>query len=146
MTAVSAVLRSSSRLLVVLVLLVAFGPVACGDAPDEATSQFQGFDGCQAGAGSVMAFLQRTLDQIGDAPLDEVAELVPEFDEGVHALLLRAQEVHCTEDGFNDAVRARAGELEASGITGQALIDVVSERGLGSLDAGRGGPILLPDN
>lgn len=91
-----------------------------------------------------MAFLQRSLDQIGDAEPDELAAFAAEFDEGVHALLLRAQEVHCTEEGFNDAVIARVGELESHGSAGELLIDLVQDRGLGSLEEGLGGPIRLP--
>ena len=62
----------------------------------------------------------------------------------MHALLLRAQEVHCTEDGFNNAVIARVDELKGQGRGGGLIIELVRERGLGSLDDARGGPIRLP--
>ncbi len=124
-----------------LVVLVA----ACGDTPGTTLgTAFEGFDGCRAGADSVVTFLQRTLDEIDDAEPDALAPFAPDFDEGVDALLLRAQEVHCTEQGFNDAIVARVGELEAHGTAGEALIAVVSERGLGSREANRGGPTRLP--
>lgn len=117
---------------------------ACGDgAVPAGTAGFSGFDGCQAGAGSVMTFLQRTLDQIDDAEPGELAQFVPAFDEGVDALLLRAQEVHCTEIGFNDAVMAKVGELDAHGGAGDLLVEVVGRRGLGSRAESRGGPIRL---
>ena len=116
---------------------------ACGGSSGT-TSPTTAFDGCQAGAGSVMTFLQRTLDRIGDAEPGESAALVPDFDEGVRALLLRAQEVHCTEVGFNDAVIARVDELEGGGGASELLIEMVRQRGLGSLEHGRGGPITLP--
>lgn len=133
-----------SRGLLTAVVLVGLLATACGDTSGAtAESGFSGFDGCQAGADSVVAFLQRTLDDIGDAAPDEVAAFVPEFDEGVHALLLRAQEVHCTEAGFNDATIARVDDLEAHGTAGELLMATVRERGLGSLDNSRGGPIRL---
>lgn len=119
--------------------------VACGDgAATTVATVFSGFDGCQAGAGSVVTFLQRTLDQIDDAEPDELARFVADFDEGVDALLLRAQEVHCTEVGFNNAVIARVGDLDAHGSAGDLLIEIVGQRGLGSRAESRGGPIRLP--
>lgn len=126
-------------------LLAAVLVSACGGTSGTTTATaFSGFDGCQAGAGSVVVFLQRTLDHIGGAEPDELTAFVPDFDEGVHALLLRAQEVHCTEEGFNDAVVDRVDELEEGGSAGALLIEVVRERGLGSLEESRGGPIRLP--
>ena len=118
---------------------------ACGGGSESSTvAGVQGFNGCQAGAGSVMTFLQRTLDAIDATEPDRAADLAPDFDEGVDALLLRAQEVHCTEVGFNDAIIARVRDLESRGTRGELLVDIVRERGLGSLDESRGGPIGLP--
>jgi len=73
-----------------------------------------------------------------------MASLLPGFDDDVRAMMLRAQEVHCTEDGFNVAVIARVDELTSSGPGGDALIVVVRRRGLGSLDENAGGLIRLP--
>ena len=116
---------------------------ACGSGAT-ATSAFQGFDGCAAGAGSAIAFLQRSLDTAGDAEPGQLAELLPNFDRNVRWMALRAQEVHCTEQGFNDAIVVRADELIASGSGGELLIIIVKERGLGSLDEAGGGLIGLP--
>ena len=91
-----------------------------------------------------MAFLQRTVDDIGATEPDELQQFEERFDFGVIALLLRAQEVHCTEQAFNDAVIGRVRELEAGGQAGELLIVEVGRRGLGSLDEGRGGPLKLP--
>jgi len=126
-----------------LALLVA----ACGDTSGSTTlTSFEGFDGCQAGADSVMVFLQRTLNDIDSAAPDELAPFEASFDEGVDALLLRAQEVHCTEQGFNDAIIVRVEELEAHGPGGELLIATVAARGLGSRDESRGGPVRFPSN
>jgi hypothetical protein len=59
-------------------------------------------------------------------------------------MALRAQEVHCTEEGFNAAIVVRVDELVAGGPGGLLLIEIVRERGLGSLDEARGGLIRLP--
>lgn len=67
-----------------------------------------------------------------------------DFDFGVRALLLRAQEVHCTESGLNDAVIARVGELRPGGRAGELLIEDVGRAGLGSLAESSGGPLRLP--
>lgn len=108
------------------------------------TTAFQGFTGCSAGAGSAIVFLQRTLDEAGDAEPDELGALLPGFDGDVRAMLLRAREVHCTEEGFNAAVIERVDELSAGGPGGTLLIEIVRARGLGSLDEPSGGPIRLP--
>ena len=92
----------------------------------------------------MIAFLQRTLDELGAAEPGELQQFAERFDFGVTALLLRAQEVHCTEQGFNDAVTARVGELEPGGAGGETLAEEVGRRGLGSLDQSRGGPVRLP--
>ncbi len=117
--------------------------VGCGQAetPIDAPSEFPS---CDSGATSVISFLQRTLDDIGDADAAELSAYEDRFDFGVNGLLQRAQEMHCTEIGFNQAVIARIGELEPNGPFGEALVDRVREIGLGSLDAARGGPLTLP--
>jgi hypothetical protein len=117
--------------------------VGCG-ADDPAVGVASDIPSCTSGAASVISFLQRTLDDVGDADTRELAAYRDRFDFGVDGLLQRAQEMHCTEVGFNDAVIARVGELEPNGPAGQALIDRVAEIGLGSLDPSRGGPLTLP--
>ena len=86
----------------------------------------------------------RTLDAASDSEPAGLADAVPNFDDDVRAMALRAQEVHCTEEGFNAAIVVRADELIAGGPGGELLIDIVRERGLGSLDEGNGGLIQLP--
>ncbi len=115
---------------------------ACGSSATATT--FQGFAGCSAGAGSAIAFLQRTLDAAGDVEPAGLAEAVPNFDHDLRAMALRAQEVHCTEEGFNAAIVVRADELIAGGTGGELLIAIVEERGLGLLDESKGGLIRLP--
>ncbi len=115
---------------------------ACGSSATATT--FQGFAGCSVGAGSAIAFLQRTLDAAGDSEPAGLAEALPNFDDDVRAMALRAQEVHCTEEGFNAALVVRADELIAGGPGGEQLIIIVKERGLGSLDESKGGLIRLP--
>ncbi len=117
---------------------------ACGSGSSSTTHPFAGFDGCAAGAGSVIEFLQRTLDDLAAAGPGELQEFEERFDFGVRALLLRAPEVHCTEQAFNDAVTARVGELEPGGRAGELLIEDLGRMGLGSLDENRGGPLPLP--
>lgn len=134
--------RRISRLLALGLVLVVTA-VSCGD--DDGTIGVSPiFNGCEAGAGSVIAFLQRTLDEIGTAEAGELQESAERFDRGVNGLLLRAQEVHCTEEGFNQATIARVGELQASGPGGEMLKEEVGRIGLGSLEESRGGPITLP--
>jgi hypothetical protein len=116
---------------------------ACGSSAT-ATTTFRGFDGCSAGAGSALTFLQRTLDAAGDVEPARLAEALPNFDRNVRWMALRAQEVHCTEEGFNAAIIVRVDELVAGGPGGLGLIEIVRERGLGSLDEGNGGLIQLP--
>ncbi len=115
---------------------------ACGSSATATT--FQGFAGCPAGASSAIAFLQRTLDAAGDIEPAGLAEALPNFDHEVRAMALRAQEVHCTEEGFNAAIVVGADELIAAGTGGEQLIIIVKERGLGSLDESKGGLIRLP--
>jgi len=117
---------------------------ACGGAAEGGGSPFQGFDGCKAGADSAIAFLQRTLTELGEAELDEAQDLVPDFDHNVNAMALRAREVHCTEEGFNQAIIDRTNELSGQGPAAQMLIAEVETQGLGSLDANSGGLITLP--
>jgi hypothetical protein len=124
-------------------LVVAVAMDACGAATTNGTEPFQGFDGCNAGAGSAIAFLQRTLDEIGDADVTEAPDIVPSFDHDVEVMMLRAREVHCTEEGFNKAIADRAGELDGDGPAARLLIASVEARGLGSLDVKKGGPIRL---
>jgi len=116
---------------------------ACGSSAT-ATTTFQGFAGCSAGAGSAIAFLQRTLDAAGGVEPAALADALPNFDHDVRTMALRAQEVHCTEEGFNAAIVGRADELIAGGAGGEQLIIMVTERGLGSLDESKGGLIELP--
>ena len=116
---------------------------ACGSGVT-ATTAFQGFDGCAAGAGSAITFLQRSLDTAGDADPAGLAEALPNFDRNVRWMALRAQEVHCTEEGFNAAIIVRVDELVAGGPGGELLITIIRERGLGSLDESNGGLIHLP--
>jgi len=130
-------------------LIIAAGAVsvaaaACGSDSSSTTHPFAAFDGCAAGAGSVIVFFQRTLDDLGAAEPGELQQFEERFDFGVRALLLRAPEVHCTEQAFNDAVIARVGELDSAGRAGELLIEDVGRRGLGSLDESRGGPLRLP--
>ena len=80
----------------------------------------------------------------GKSTLNRVLMGLLDFDGEVRAMLLRAQEVHCTEEGFNAAITVRVDELVASGAGGMLLIEVVRERGLGSLDENSGGLIELP--
>jgi len=134
-------LRSPASIAATAVAVVLLS--ACGSGAT-ATSAFQGFDGCEAGAGSAIAFLQRTLDTAGDVEPAGLAEASPDFDRNVGWMALRAQEVHCTEEGFNAAIVTRADELIASGSGGELLIILVKERGLGSLDESNGGLIRLP--
>ena len=134
-------LRSPASIAATAVAVVLLS--ACGSGAT-ATSAFQGFDGCEAGAGSAIAFLQRTLDTAGDVEPAGLAEASPDFDRNVGWMALRAQEVHCTEEGFNAAIVARADELIASGSGGELLIILVKERGLGSLDESNDGLIRLP--
>jgi hypothetical protein len=116
---------------------------ACGGAVTSSTTPFQGLNGCEVGAASAMAFLQRTLDALGDAELDEAADMVPSFDDDVENMAYRAREVFCTEEGFNQAIVDRVGELVGAGDAAQMLIASVEARGLGSLDAENGGLITL---
>lgn len=132
------------RSYIAAVVLVSVTVAACSSGVGRRTSTFEGFDGCQAGAGSAIIFLQRTLDSVGTAPEEEMAPLVPTFDSDVRAMMFRAREVHCTDDGFNSAVIARVDELRSAGPGGDALIVIVRSRGLGSLDEGAGGLISLP--
>jgi hypothetical protein len=90
-----------------------------------------------------MAFLQRTLDALGDAGVDEAPNVVPSFDHDVKTMMYRAREVHCTEEGFNQAIVDRVGELVGDGAAAQMLIATVEDRGLGSLDAENGSLITL---
>ncbi len=115
---------------------------ACGSSATATT--FQGFAGCSVGAGSAIAFLQRSLDAAGDSEPAGLAKALPNFDEDVRAMALRAQEVHCTEEGFNAAIVVRADELIAGGPGGELLIAIARKRGLGSLDESKGGLIRLP--
>ncbi len=124
-------------------VLVALAMGACVGSTTSGTTPFQGLDGCKAGAGSVMAFLQRTLDAIGDADIDEAPDMVPSFDHDVKTMMYRAREVHCTEEGFNKAIVERVDELVGDGAAAQMLIATVEARGLGSLDAENGGLITL---
>ena len=119
--------------------MAAFGLLLAGCSTEATTTTaFQGFDGCQAGADSAIVFLQRSLDAAGDAEPGELEASLPAFDRDVRAMMLRAREVHCTEEGFNAAIIARVGELEASGPGGELIIDMVRVRGLGSLEDGSG--------
>ena len=127
--------------LVTFIVLSALSFAACGGT---AETRFQGFDGCEAGAGSAIVFLQRTLEELGDVELDEARDVVPDFDDNVEAMALRAREVHCTEDGFNQAIIDRADELTGQGPAAEMLIASVEMHGLGSLDADRGSLIALP--
>lgn len=133
------------RRLAALGLVFALTAVACGN-DDDTIGVSPIFNGCEAGAGSVIAFLQRTLDEIGVAEPGDLQEYEERFDFGVTGLLLRAQEVHCTEAGFNQAIMARVGELNGGGPAGLLLIEQVGRIGLGSLDDSRGGPLTLPDD
>jgi hypothetical protein len=134
--------RSNLRKLsVIFVATLALG--ACAGSSTSSTTPFQGLDGCQVGAGSAMAFLQRTLDALGDAEIEEASDMVPTFDHDVETMALRAREVHCTEEGFNQAIVERVGELKGDGPAAQMLIATVETRGLGSLDAENGGLITL---
>lgn len=127
--------------------LIALGlvtSVVLGACADDEPGVSPLFNGCDAGAESVIAFLQRSLDDIGDAQPGELGGYEERFDYGVAGLLARAQEVHCTEEGFNDAIIARVDDLEPRGPAGERLIDDVSRIGLGSSDEDRGGPLRLP--
>jgi hypothetical protein len=116
---------------------------ACAGSSTSSTTPFQGLDGCQVGAGSAIAFLQRALDSLGDAEIGEAPNMVPSFDHDVKTMAYRAREVHCTEEGFNQAIVDRAGELVGDGDAAQMLIATVETRGLGSLDTENGGLITL---
>ena len=116
---------------------------ACGGSVTSGTTPFQGLNGCEAGAGSAIAFLQRTLDALVEVDLEEAADMVPSFDDDVETMAYRAREVHCTEEGFNQAIVDRVGELVGDGPAAQMLIATVEVRGLGSLDAENGGLITL---
>jgi len=131
------------RKLVLVIGLMTFLIVGCGE-DDSAGADAGDVPSCASGATDVVAFLQRTLDDIGDAGAAAAAAYEERFDLGVDGLLQRAQEMHCTEAGFNQAVIARLGELEPNGPMGEALIQRVGEIGLGSLDVARGGPLTLP--
>jgi hypothetical protein len=128
--------------LVIVLAILTLG--ACAGSSTSTTTPFQGLDGCKAGAGSAIAFLQRTLQAIGDADIEEAPQLVPSFDHDVETMAYRAREVHCTEEGFNQAIVERVGELKGDGPAAQMLIATVETRGLGSLDAENGGLITLP--
>ena len=117
---------------------------ACSGTAQNGGTPFQGFDGCQAGADSAIAFLQRTLTELGDAELNEAQDVVPDFDHNVKAMALRAREVHCTEEGFNQAIISRADELSGQGPAALMLIAAVESQGLGSLESDNGGLITLP--
>lgn len=132
-----------ARVTIGAAVVVAALLTACGSSAT-ATTTFQGFAGCSAGAGSAVAFLQRTLDAAGDVEPAGLADALPNFDQDVRAMALRAQEVHCTEEGFNAAIMARADELIAGGAGGELLIAIARERGLGSLDENKGGLIRIP--
>jgi hypothetical protein len=127
----------------VVVGLLALSVAGCG-SDEPAGAQPGDVPSCESGAPEVISFLQRTLDDIGDADVAELAAYEDRFNVGVDGLLQRAQEMHCTEEGFNNAVIALIADLEPNGPVGEALIDSVREVGLGSLDADRGGPLKLP--
>lgn len=135
---------SRIRTLLTGIVLVGLVAAACSGTSDNQSSRFEGFDGCRAGANSAIVFLQRTLDTAGTAREGELAALLPDFDSNVRAMMFRAREVQCTEEGFNAAVIARADELASEGPGGDALIVTVRSRGFGSLDEGSGGLITLP--
>lgn len=139
----SVVVTTILRRLALVTASIALVAAACGDGGTEINVSPL-FDGCDNGAKSVITFLQRSLDDIGEAGPGDLAAYADRFDFGVNALLLRAQEMHCTEGGFNDAVMARADELEPNGVVGDLLLTRVREIGIGSLDAARGGPLVLP--
>ncbi len=129
------------KLSAIVVMTLAVG--ACAGSSTSTTTPFQGLDGCKAGAGSAMAFLQRTLYALGDADIEDAPDMVPSFDHDVKTMAYRAREVHCTEEGFNQAIVDRAGELVGDGDAAQMLIATVEARGLGSLDTENGGLITL---
>lgn len=131
------------RVLGLVIGLVALLTVGCGDG-DAASTMSDDMPTCATGATDVIEFLQRTLDEIGNADAAAVAAYEERFALGVDGLLQRAQEMHCTEEGFNKAVIARLDELEPNGPVGEALVERVGEIGLGSLDPMRGGPLTLP--
>ncbi len=126
-----------------LAVVLALTATGC-DNDDDSVGGSPIFNGCEAGAGSVIAFLQRTLDEIGAAEPGRLQEYEERFDFGVTALLQRAPEVHCTEAAFNRASITRVGELRAGGPAGELLIEDFVRIGLGSLDESRGGPLMLP--
>lgn len=136
--------RGVRALVFVFVGVVLCGGLSACDSGGSDTTAFQGFTGCAAGAGSAITFLQRSLDEAGDAEPEALSQLLPDFDSDVRAMLLRAREVHCTEEGFNAALILRTDELVAQGPGGVLLVAVVTERGLGSLVEGGGGLITLP--
>jgi len=131
------------RRLIVIAAALSLVAAACGGVEREINVSPL-FEGCDNGAKSVISFLQRSFDDIGDAGPQELAAYTDRFDFGVNALLWRAQEMHCTEEGFNDAVIARADELQPKGAVGELLIGRVRQIGIGSLDDARGGPLALP--
>ena len=134
--------RSRVRMWLIIVLaILTLG--ACAESSTSTTNPFQGLDGCKAGAGSAIAFLQRTLQAIGDADIEEAPQRVPSFDHDVETMMYRAREVHCTEEGFNRAIVDRLDELVGEGAAAQMLIATVEARGLGSLDIENGGLITL---
>ncbi len=129
---------------VAITVLSALLLAACGGTAQSGGTPFEGFDGCEAGAGSAIAFLQRTLQKLGDAELDEAHDVVLDFDGNVEAMALRAREVHCTQEAFNQAIIDRADELVGQGPAARMLITSVEAHGLGSLDADSGSLITLP--
>jgi len=130
--------------LVTITVLSALLMAACGGTAQSGGTPFEGFDGCEAGAGSAIVFLQRTLQELGDAELDEAHDVVLDFDGNVEAMALRAREVHCTQEAFNQAIIDRADELVGQGPAARMLITSVETHGLGSLDPDSGSLITLP--
>lgn len=130
----------------IVIGIMALVAAGCGSGEDPAFGAASELPSCESGTRSVMTFLQRTLDDVGDGDDAELAAYEARFDYGVEGLLQRAQEMHCTEEGFNRAIIARVDELEPRGPAGRDLVDRVAVIGLGSSDPALGGPLTLTDD
>ena len=69
---------------VLTIVVLALLTVACDDGGDEINVSPL-LEGCDNGAVSVISFMQRSLDDIGSATPQELADYRERFDLGVHA-------------------------------------------------------------
>lgn len=121
-----------------LVLMLAFGAVACGSDDDDADDEpltVANADSCEELADASIGVMQNVLDAVSELSMaDMMAEEEPDvfgdFEQDLENAEAKSNELNCSDEEMASLLEERVSNLTASGPVGEMVLQMLQEEGL----------------